>query len=141
MMRLLVALVVAGLTFGCADESGPPLVAGNVSVMRPLPGATTSAAYLELANHSRNTINITKVTSPEFAAVEMHETFIDDDIARMRPLEELSIAPGTTAIFERGGKHLMLRYPYGTADYATLQFYAGDLMLLSVRARFESAAD
>ena len=35
----------------------------------------------------------------------------------------------------------MLLRPHGTADYVTLQFYAGDLMLLSVRAGFESAAN
>jgi copper(I)-binding protein len=141
MMRLLLTLVVACTSVGCADDTGPPLVAGNVSIVRALPGTQTSAGYLELANHSRNTINITRVSSPEFASVEMHETIIENDVARMRPLANLSIAPGTTASFERGGRHLMLLRPYGTADYVTLQFYAGDLMLLSVRSSFEPAAD
>ncbi len=141
MMRLLLALVVACMTFGCTDETGPPLIAGNVSIMRPLPGTQTSAGYLELTNRSRNTINITNVTSPEFASVEMHETIIENDVARMRPLANLSIAPGTTASFERGGRHLMLLRPYGTTNYVTLQFYAGDLMLLSVRAGLESATN
>ncbi len=141
MMRLLLALVVAGMTFSCADEPGPPLVADNVSITRPLPGMQTSAAYLELTNRSRDVINITNVTSPEFVSVEMHEMIIEDNVARMRPLAILSIAPGTSASFERGGRHLMLLRPHGTADYVTLQFYAGDLMLLSVRAEFESAAN
>ena len=141
MMRLLLAFVVACMTFGCTDHTGPPLVAGNVSIMRPLPGMRTSAGYLELTNRSRNTINITNVTSPEFASVEMHEMIIADDVARMRPLAMLSIAPGTSVSFERGARHLMLLRPYGTADHVTLQFYAGDLMLLSVRAEFESATN
>ncbi len=141
MMRLALILALACMTIGCADETGPSLVAANVSIVRPLPGTQTGAGYLELANHSRNTINITRVSSPEFESVEMHETIIENDVARMRPLANLSIAPGTTASFERGGRHLMLLRPYGTADDVTLQFYAGDLMLLSVRAGSESAAN
>ena len=141
MMRLALILALACMTVGCADETGPPLVAANVSIVRPLPGTQTSAGYLELANHSRNTINITRVSSPEFESVEMHETIIENDVARMRPLAILPIAPGATASFERGGRHLMLLRPYGTADYVTLQFYAGDLMLLSVRVGSDSAAN
>ena len=73
-MRLLLALVVACMTFSCADEPGPPLVADNVSITRPLPGMQTSAAYLELTNRSRDVIDITNVTSPEFVSVEMQSS-------------------------------------------------------------------
>ncbi len=141
MMRRLPALLLACLAFGCTDETGPPLVASNVSIMRPLPGTQTGAGYLDLTNNGRDTINITRVTSPEFASVEMHETIIEGDIVRMQALESVSIAPGTTASFERGGRHLMLLRPYGSPDDVTLQFYAGDLMLLSVRAGLNSGAN
>lgn len=141
MMRLALILALACMTVGCADDTGPPLVASNVSILLPLPGTQTGVGYLDLTNNGRDTINITRVTSPEFASVEMHETIIEGDVARMQALESLSIAPGTTASFERGGWHLMLLRPYGAPDDVTLQFYAGDLMLLSVRAGPESAAN
>ena len=55
-----------------------------------------------------------------------------DGVSRMRRLEEVNIAPQQSVQFERGAKHLMLRYPAESPAQLTLQFYTGDTLLLSL---------
>ncbi len=109
-----------------------PLVATDIVVTRPLPGIRMGAGYLSLTNATSQRILITKVMSPNIASVEMHESVLEDGISRMVKLDEVAILPGRTVHFEPGGKHLMLRYSLNIPDVVTLQFYAGDALLLSV---------
>ena len=111
---------------------GPPLAISNLAVTPPVPGRGTSAAYFTLTNTGNLPIAISRVVSPQYENVEMHETRLENDIARMRRLESLRLEPGTSVTFERGGKHLMLMNPTGTADNVTLDFYSGADLLLSV---------
>jgi copper(I)-binding protein len=71
----------------------------------------------------------------------MHETVIEDGIARMREIPVLEIAAGETVVFERGGKHLMLMQPVGTPGTVTLNFYSDDVLLLSVSTEFAASLD
>jgi copper(I)-binding protein len=100
-----------------------------------------AAGYLRIGNHSGSDIRITRVSSPEYGAVEMHETVVEDGIARMRAIPVLEIANGETVVFERGGKHLMLMQPVGEPRTITLNFYSGDVLLLSVSADFTPAME
>ena len=109
-----------------------PLIAKDIVVTRPLPGVRVSAGYLSLTNASNQEILITRVMSPNFESVGMHESFLEEGISRMVELSEIAILPGRTIHFEPGEKHLMLRNPVDTPDIVTLQFYDGDTLLLSV---------
>jgi hypothetical protein len=51
------------------------------------------------------------VTSPQFARVELHETRIEDGMARMRQLDGLDLPPGGRVTLAPGGLHLMLLEP------------------------------
>lgn len=70
-----------------------------------------TAAYLTLTNDSNQPIAIEKVTSPQFAHVSMHETIIQDDVARMVSLAPLIVDRQSSVQFEPGGKHLMMSTP------------------------------
>ncbi|MBT8093030.1 MAG: copper chaperone PCu(A)C [Gammaproteobacteria bacterium] len=102
---------------------------------------TMRAAYLALTNNTNETIQITRVASDAFANVELHETTVVDGVARMRALPRLEIPAGGTVRLERGGKHLMLMRPSGTAETMTLQFFDGDDLLLSVSAPLAPVKD
>jgi copper(I)-binding protein len=128
-MLILTAAVLAIL--GCSD-SGPPLVAADVVIKKPMPGMHMSAGYLSLTNTSDDPITITAVSSPQFAAVEMHETIIEDGVSRMVELAELAVPPSSTVNFEPGGKHLMLMRPTGELQQVTLDFHAGDTVVLTI---------
>ena len=85
----------------------PPLVAQNAWV-RATPGADLAAAYLTLRNVSRNAVTVTGVQSPVAGHAMIHETTEQGGQSRMRPHEQLVVAPGMTVKFEPGGLHVML---------------------------------
>ncbi len=115
-----------------------PLVATNVVVTRPMPGMKMSAGYLSLTNNTDAPMRITRVTSPQFGSVELHESTIEDGVARMRAIPELVVPPHGTTTLERGGKHLMLMKPGGDSDDVSLNFYDGDQLLLSIAASYKA---
>lgn len=132
--RYVVRILLVFIGFGfaaCGQKPLPPLVASNVVVHQALPGRAMTAAYLSLTNNSRDAIRLSSVASPNFAAVEMHETVLEDGIARMRAVDEVIIAPASTVTFEQGGLHLMLMQPDG-AESVTLNFYEDTKLLLSI---------
>ena len=141
MWRLIITLAIVAALSGCERHDGPPVVAANVVVTAPAPGMPMAAGYLDISNHSGTALRITHVTSPDYTSVEMHETIVEDDVARMREIPVLEIQDGETVVFERGGKHLMLMKPIGTPGTITLNFYSDELLLLSVSAEFTAAMD
>lgn len=96
---------------GCTPGDGPPLVATDVTAYAPLSGARTTVAYLELHNDSGAAVTITRVSSPDFARVEWHETIVENGVGRMVPLENPVIDAGSSLLLQPGGKHLMLVEP------------------------------
>jgi copper(I)-binding protein len=127
-------LLIAVCLSACADDSAP-LIAEDVIVTRPIAGPDVGAGFLTLTNTTDQAITISRVASPEFESVAMHESYIDDGIARMRPLGPVTIGPGQSIVFERGAKHLMLKRPTDLSDSVTLQFFSGDALVLTVVAR------
>jgi copper(I)-binding protein len=140
-MRTGILLLAACVLGACNAKQDAPLVATDVIVYQSVPGSMMRAGYLTLTNNSDATITIDQVTSPEFGSVEMHETTLEEGIARMRAMPSLSIPAGKSAHFERGGKHLMLLQAAENIETVTLQFHSGSALLLSVIAVQNSASD
>jgi len=72
------------------------------------PGMPMGVAYLSITNNGKAPDVLIAASTPAAARVEMHQTTIADGMARMRPLSEVVIAPGSTVKIEPGGIHLML---------------------------------
>lgn len=125
------------LIAACGGEPQPPLVTSDVVITQPMPGMKMSAGYLSLTNNSDAAMRITRVTSPQFESVQLHETAIENGVARMRSMASLTIAAGQTVALQRGGKHLMLMRPTGSSDTVSLTFLDGDEPLLTIEATFE----
>jgi periplasmic copper chaperone A len=83
------------------------LVAQNAWV-RATPGTDIAAAYLTLRNVSTSAVTVTGVESPIAAHAMMHETKVEGGQSKMRPHEQLVVAPGATVKLEPGGLHVML---------------------------------
>ena len=98
------------LIAGCG-ESGPALSVSEVQVVAPAPGRNASVAYLTIHNHGSKPVELTGITSPPFGRVELHETKLENGIARMRALASLSVNGGASVGLAPGGKHLMLFEP------------------------------
>lgn len=141
MMRRFLNPTFLVLLAACGEQAGPPVFASNIIVTAPAPDMPMAAAYLDITNRSGAPIRITGVTSPDYESVEMHETVIENDVARMREIPVLEIADGDTESFERGNKHLMLMRPLETPGIVTLNFYSGDLLILSISTEFSIVTD
>ena len=129
-MRRLLPLLL--LIVAACSSSEAPLVATDVVIKAPPPGMKMSAGYLTLHNNSSEAITITGVSSPQFGAVEMHETVIRDGISRMVALGEVTIPAQGSVDFEPGAKHLMLMRPAGELATVSLEFYSGTDMVLAI---------
>ncbi len=127
--------IAAACLAACGEDPGPPVVALDIEITSPRPGSNMSAGYLSIRNNSNEPLAITRVESPQFDKVELHESIVEDGIARMRRLDSLTIAPGESTLLERGGKHLMLIAPVADPERVTLNFFAGELLVLSVEAQ------
>ena len=75
------------------------------------PTATVLAGYLTISNHGDEPAVVVAVETPLAVRVELHTTVVENDVARMRRLERLEIAPGETVTLAPGGLHLMLLRP------------------------------
>ncbi len=93
-----------------------------------------SAGYLTLRNNSNDDIAVTHVTSPQFGSVQIHETIVENDIARMRKVDELVVPAGGETVLKRGGMHLMLLRAANNGDDVTLNLYSGETLLLTISA-------
>lgn len=130
-MRLILTIILTTLLSACLAERAP-LVATDIVVPKPRPGAQMTAGYLTLRNNTTQAITITRIRSPEFESVEMHESVLEDGVARMNPLRDLTISAGQSVKFKPGGKHLMLMRPVDGIGAATLEFYNSEAVMLTV---------
>lgn len=130
-MRRFLLTISLALVAACGSDA-PPLVASDVVVKPPVPGMQMAAGYLTLRNNSAEEIVIDRVTSPQFGKVEMHETVIEDGVARMSALGQVVLPAGSAVEFEPGGKHLMLMRPGDNLDSVNLEFHSGDSIVLTV---------
>lgn len=134
-------LILAAVVLAACSAPQAPLVASDVEITRPMPGRSMSAGFLVLRNNTETDIRITAVTSPQFGAVEIHETTIEDGISRMRELDALVIPANGSVTLERGGKHLMLMRAGEIDDVVSLQLLSDDMPVLSIDYVFPEASD
>ena len=130
----LIAVLSIGL-LACSGEPQPPVVALDIDIPPARPGVPMRAAYLTIANRGDTAIRIDSASSPQFSRVELHESVVENDIARMRRIDQLDVAADSEIRLERGGLHLMLMQPVESADdngRITLNFYDGEHLVLSV---------
>ena len=69
------------------------------------------AGYLKIENATQSQRTLRGASSAAFNSVEVHTTIIENDVARMRHVPELVIAPGRYAELKPGAMHLMLMGP------------------------------
>jgi copper(I)-binding protein len=100
---------LAGLALlAAASVAQPPSLIAENAWVRAIPGADTAAAYLTLRNATGSAITVTGVDSPVASHAMIHETSTQGGQSRMRPHEQLTVAPRATVKLEPGGLHIML---------------------------------
>jgi copper(I)-binding protein len=135
-MKLAVLIMLlALLAAACGREEKPALAVENVRVFAPLPGRSTSVAYLDVHNRGGSPLTLTGVSSPAFDRGEIHATSISDGVASMQSLETLEIGGESRLSLAPGGTHIMLLEPRqallpGANVRLELHFDDGSVLLL-----------
>ncbi len=134
MRRAVLSLLL--LAAGCSGE----LTVDNAWVRAAPPGARMTAGYLTVHNATAQSVTLVSASSDSHGDAMMHESFVENGTSKMRHLDELSVAANSDALFEPGGKHLMLMAP--TRDLAegdvvelTLHFADGSTVTVDADVR------
>jgi len=121
---LSIFLLILVAAAGCAKSSQPPY-AEDPWVREPPPGMGMLAGYMILHNPSSTDMTLTGASSPDFAAVEFHNSVVEDGVSRMRQETTLVLAAGEALRFVPGGRHMMLIAP-------SRQLSEGDKVLIEL---------
>jgi copper(I)-binding protein len=107
--------------------------AGSLTIAHPWTRTAPAAApvaggYVSITNNGTEPDRLIGGSSPVAQRVEIHESSIEDGVARMRPAEGgIEVDPGETVELKPGGTHIMFIKPSNLPDNgqkfpATLQF-------------------
>ena len=109
-MRLPLALLAAFFLIACAPQpkGGNSLVISDAWTRPTAAGMPMGVAYFTITNGTSADDVLIAASTPAAAHVEMHETSIEDGMARMRPLNEIVVPAGGSVAVAPGGIHLML---------------------------------
>jgi periplasmic copper chaperone A len=107
MYRILLAALLIGLLPAAWAQSP-----GNgMSVDHPWSRASSSATgvvYLTLANGSAADDRLVTAATPVADKAEIHESYNDNGVMKMRPIAGVAIKAGGKAVLKPGGLHIML---------------------------------
>ncbi|MGI9418729.1 MAG: copper chaperone PCu(A)C [Geminicoccaceae bacterium] len=97
----------------CLQTLSTLVLAGEIMIhdgwaRASLGNAPNSTAYMTLMAHGDAADRLIAVSTPLAERAELHGHVMDGDIARMRPVEAIGIAPEEPAVLEPGGLHVML---------------------------------
>ena len=107
---LLLGLMVPGV-MPFAATACPGLTVEAPWIREPPPGARVLAGFAELVNSGSAPVVIDRAESPQFAHVMLHESRLENGLARMVPHATLVVPPGGSLSLAPGGLHLMLHEP------------------------------
>ncbi len=84
-----------------------PLIS-DARVIQPPPGSSVAAAYFTIKNPGTEPLIITDANGDIAKKVEVHLSFVENDVARMQKQESVTIAAGESLEFKHGSFHIML---------------------------------
>ena len=109
--RFVTLKTLALLTFGLGTSMNGlagDLVISEAWARETPPGKSMTAAYGRLQNFGDQALLVTGVSAEVAAHSSLHETRIERDRTTMRPVSNLTIAPGEEVELAPGGMHVML---------------------------------
>ena len=136
------------LTWLCCFVSQPALAANPISVWdswvrEAPPTSRVSAAYMQIKNDSPRARTLLRATSKQFARIEMHESYEEQGIAKMRERADIIIAAHAQIAFQPGGLHFMLFEPnqrFTAGDKINLILHFDDGLEIPIVAPVKRAA-
>jgi copper(I)-binding protein len=110
-MRIPLATTLLFLTFLSTAMAGSAVDVEAPWIREAPPASTVLAAYMVLRNTGDTARTITGIDSPDFRGGQIHRTVVEDGVAKMLPVEQLTVPAAGSVVLEPGGLHLMLFDP------------------------------
>jgi copper(I)-binding protein len=109
----LTSIILTGLLAiilsGCgATTAGPQIVQHDAWGRSSPKMAGTSAVYVVIENKGGQADRLVGAITTIADTVELHESFMEGDVMKMRPIPALDVPAGGTVELKPGGYHLML---------------------------------
>ena len=105
--RIAQAVAVALFVFQSAWATDPALLVEQAFIAQPPPGAMVAAGYMRVTNTGTQSVTLTGATSEAFGKVEIHQSVVENGVAKMIRQTSLVIAPGESVEFKHGSYHVM----------------------------------
>lgn len=132
----IVSAVFAGLLAAPFAHADGRLGVFDAWIRAAPPGATMLAGYATLKNEGDAPITVLTVQSDTFRMTSLHETIVEGDVAKMREIHRIVLAPGEELHLEPGGRHLMLmqpRHDIAVGDKVDIRFMLADGRRIATR--------
>lgn len=108
-MRLIVlAWAAFGLVVSGCERGEPAIRVEQAWARETAPGQSGAAIYLRIENRGLGGDRLLSVATPRAGKATLHSVSDDKGVHRMREVDGLDLAPGTSAEFVPGGQHIML---------------------------------
>ena len=138
--RLITASLLIVLLPLAGWSAGPSVLASKVWVRQAPPGVSVMAGYFTLQDLTSQPLDLKSVSSPDFASVEMHRSFVKDGQEQMEPVLGITLPAHGNVEFKPGSYHLMLMQPKknlfsGDTVTLTLEFSDGSELTLLAPVR------
>lgn len=137
-------VLLAALAASCQQDEASPLTVHDLTVYAPLPGQPSAVACFTLENHTDIDVVLDQVSSPQFAAAEIHETQLINGIAHMSAGRSPVVSAGSSLLLAEGGMHVMLNVPreaLDVGDPVVLQIHCNGHGVIEARAPLRPRID
>lgn len=107
-MQKIILFILTTILMACSSSQSDNVTFDDLIIYAPRAGSSVTAGFTNISNSTGEAITIDAITSPQFNIVEIHETIIDNGVAKMLKIEKLIIDNDESVALKPGGKHLML---------------------------------
>lgn len=104
-------VIMAWLVMSMAAQAADTLVVRDAMIPEKPPAVTIMGAFMTIENPTAKEVKVTAVSSPAFKSAEMHQTILQDNVAKMVKQSGLTIPAKGKLELKRGSYHLMLFNP------------------------------
>ena len=104
----ILASLFAFATLSAAQAMDGPITIEHAWARPTAASVANGAAYLTIKNTGKADDTLTGAETSAAAKAELHESSMEGNVMKMRPLGDVTVPAGGSAEFKPGGKHIML---------------------------------
>ena len=106
MLTKMLTAIAATAFFASTALAELPVIS-DARVVQPPPGSKVAAAYFTVQNNGSEPLEITDAKSDIAKRVEVHLSFVENDVAKMEQQDSVVVDAGTSLEFKHGSYHIM----------------------------------